>query len=235
VTFQLVSHKSLYEGHDLNISESVQYVPSTANIQHIFNRRRSSPQPNSAMDHPPMDLEASLEQSDDDEEEPQMGLSTTIALLGIVTVVIGVVTSFLLNSIDNLTSNGPIGKGFVGLIISPVAGNIVEYAEHAISSAEDKLDHSMNIAVGSSIQMALFVIPFMVVLGWILGKPLTLLFDPFLSIVLFLTVYAVSRMLQYGTSNWLKGMTLICMYIIVAFTIWYYPVSDPAGVFASCT
>jgi len=144
-------------------------------------------------------------------------------------VVIGVVTSFLLNSIDNLTSNGPIGKGFVGLIISPVAGNIVEYAEHAISSAEDKLDHSMNIAVGSSIQMALFVIPFMVTLGWIMGKPLTLFFDPYQSIALFLSVMTVNYVVQDGKSNWLEGMILMCLYVILAVTFWFYPAASNAN------
>jgi len=175
------------------------------------------------------------EDDEDDEETPRMGLSTTIALLGIVTVILGITTSSLVNSIDGLTSNGRIGKAFVGLIVSPIAGNIVEYAEHAVSSTKNKLYHSMNIAMGSSIQMALFVIPLMVVLGWILGKPLTLLFDPFLSVVLFLTVFTINHLSQDGTSNWLKGMVLMCMYVIVAFTIWYYPAYDPAGILTSCT
>ena len=65
----------------------------------------------------------------------------------------------------------------------------------------------------TSQQIALFVIPFTVVLGWIMGRPLTLLFDPFESIVLFLSVLTVNYVVQDGKSNWLEGMILICLYV----------------------
>lgn len=62
-------------------------------------------------------------------------------------------------------------------------------------AGKDKLDISMGVAVGSSIQIALFVIPLLVVLGWMMGRPLTLLFDPFESIALFLSVLIVKCVL----------------------------------------
>ena len=72
-------------------------------------------------------------------------------------------------------------------------------------------------------QIALFVIPFSVVLSWIMGKPLTMLFDPFESIVLFLSVLVVNYTVADGKSNWLEGMILMCLYLIIAVTFWYYP------------
>lgn len=96
---------------------------------------------------------------------------------------------------------------------------------------KDKLTLSLGVAVGSSIvsviseedfqleinglrsqQIALFVIPFIVTLAWIIGKPLTLLFDPLESIVLFLAVLTVNYTVQDGKSNWLEGMILMCKY-----------------------
>lgn len=68
-------------------------------------------------------------------------------------------------------------------------------------SIKDKLTLSLGVAVGSSIQIALFVIPFIVTLGWILGKPLTLLFDPLESITMFLAVLTVNYAVQDGKSN----------------------------------
>ena len=62
-------------------------------------------------------------------------------------------------------------------------------------------------------QIALFVIPFIVILGWIIGRPITMLFDPFESIVLFFSVLTVNYVVQDGKSNWLEGMILVCLYV----------------------
>lgn len=84
----------------------------------------------------------------------------------------------------------------------------------------DKIDLSMGVAVGSSIQISLFVIPFMVLLGWMMDKPLSLLFDPFESIVLFLSVILVNVTMQDGKSNWLEGWLLMLLYVIVGTVFW---------------
>lgn len=78
-------------------------------------------------------------------------------------------------------------------------------------SVHDKIDLSMAVAVGSSIQISLFLIPFAVTLGWMMDKPLSLLFDEFESIVLFLSVILVNCTLADGKSNWLEGWLLMLM------------------------
>ncbi|KAH8918605.1 hypothetical protein BT69DRAFT_1338025 [Atractiella rhizophila] len=99
----------------------------------------------------------------------------------------------------------------------------------------DKLDLSISVAVGSSIQISLFVIPLLVVLGWIIGKPLSLLFDPFESIVLFLSVLIVGYATQDGKSNWLEGFLLFNVYVIIAVAFWFYPGGETVeAMFNSC-
>jgi len=178
-------------------------------------------------------LEAGLEE-EGEIEELKMGLQTTIVLLIVVTVLVALTAGFLVDSIDGLTSSHKISKWFVGLILLPNVGNAADHVFITMGSVKRISRESLGAAVGSSIQIMLFVFPFIVILGWILGKPLTFLFDPFQSIVLFLSVLTVNRVLQDGTSNWLKGMILICLYAIIAVTFWYYPVSDPAGILSSC-
>ncbi|PCH42265.1 calcium/proton exchanger [Wolfiporia cocos MD-104 SS10] len=156
-------------------------------------------------------------------ENPSLSLWTTIALLAVVTVLVAVTAEWLVDSIDGLTSTGKISKEFVGLILLPIVGNAAEHVTAVTVSVKDKLTLSLGVAVGSSIQIALFVIPFTVVLSWIMAKPLTLLFDPFESIVLFLSVMVVNYTVQDGKSNWLEGMILMCLYVIIAVTFWYYP------------
>jgi len=148
--------------------------------------------------------------------------------------VVAITTVFLVDSIDDLTSTRHISKEFIGLILLPIVGNAAEHIAAVAVSTEDKLTLSINIAVNSSVQIALFVVPFVVTLGWILDKPLTLLFDPFQSIVLFLSVWTVNYVVHDEKSDWLEGMILMCLYAIVSVTFWFYPGSDPAGVLSSC-
>ncbi|KAI0783564.1 Sodium/calcium exchanger protein-domain-containing protein [Abortiporus biennis] len=157
------------------------------------------------------------------EEQPQMSVLLTLVVLVVVTVLVAVTAEFLVDSINGMVAAGGISKEFVGMILLPIVGNAAEHVTAVTVSVKDKLTLSLGVAVGSSIQIALFVIPFIVTLGWIIDKPLTLLFDPFESIVLFLSVMVVNYTVQDGKSNWLEGMILMCLYIILAVVFWYYP------------
>jgi len=252
LVFQLFSHKNLYEDRHTDVQQSIKYDPKVGEkLQRgkgiLLHRKTGVPNPAPAPSPPRQSADmpdaentrrdnGSVEAGPDEEEEeaPQMDLRTTIVLLIAVTVVVAITAEFLVGSIDGLTDTGHISKVFVGLILLPIVGNAAEHATAVTVSVKDKLTLSLGVAVGSSIQIALFVIPFIVTLGWILGKPLTLLFDPFESIVLFLSVLTVNYVVQDGKSNWLEGMILMCLYVIIAVVFWYYPVSDPAGILASC-
>ncbi|KAF8501612.1 calcium/proton exchanger [Russula emetica] len=242
LVFQLFSHKNLYDDHHSDVQQSVAYPSNVAKRLHITERRippaSSSPPPTVGVIDPDQrgarSLEAGLEE-EGETEELKMGMQTTIVLLIVVTVLVAITAEFLVDSIDGLTASGHISKGFVGLILLPIVGNAAEHVTAVTVSVKNKITLSLGVAVGSSIQIALFVIPFTVILGWILGKPLTLLFDPFESIVLFLSVLTVNYVVQDGKSNWLEGMILMCLYAIIAVTFWYYPVTDPAGILSTCT
>jgi Ca2+:H+ antiporter len=94
-------------------------------------------------------------------------------------------------------------------------------------SVKDKLTLSIWVAVGSSIQIALFVIPFIVTLGWIIGKPMTLFFDPFESAALFLSVITVNYVVADGKSNWLEGVVLMILYVIIGTCVFFYAGESP--------
>jgi len=169
--------------------------------------------------------------SEEEIEEAQMNVPVTFGLLVTLTALVAVTAEFLVDSFTGLTDSGHISKEFIGIILLPIVGNAAEHVtEHVnavTSSARDKLTHSLSVAVGSSIQIALFIIPFDITLAWIMGKPLTLLFDPLQSTVLFLSVLTVSYAVRDGKSNWLEGATLICLYSIVCVTFWFYPGVEP--------
>jgi Ca2+:H+ antiporter len=159
-------------------------------------------------------------------EAPELSLYMALFLLAVITVLVAITAEWLVDSVDGLTSKGGISKEFVGLILLPIVGNAAEHVTAVTVSVKDKLNLSLGVAVGSSIQISLFVIPFIVTLGWILGKPMSFLFDPYESVALFLSVLTVNYVVQDGKSNWLEGMILMCLYVILALTFWFYPGSQ---------
>ncbi|KAF8656800.1 hypothetical protein AX16_002352 [Volvariella volvacea WC 439] len=251
--FQLYSHAQLYHDSPPDIVQSIRYARR--------NKKSSGKKQDPQHTGPLIDLagesgtqapsngsestsrhqqentfveEGPTSDAEEEVETPSTSALAAIILLIIVTVLVAVTAEFLVDSIDGLTESGGIGKEFVGIILLPIVGNAAEHVTAVAVSVKNKLMLSLSVAVGSSIQIALFVIPFMVTLGWILGKPLTLLFDPLESITLFLSVLTVNYVVQDGKSNWLEGMILMCLYAILGVTFWYYPGSDPSGLLASC-
>ncbi|KAG1740581.1 calcium/proton exchanger, partial [Suillus lakei] len=244
LVFQLFSHKALYDDANEDMQPTKGYAGEnpfrlhrTRNPRNITDGEMVS-SPSSTHDREaattsfrPADADPDVEPGThptasvetEAPEQPLMSLAVCLWLLVVVTVLVAVTAEFLVDSIDGLTSSGSINKEFVGIILLPIVGNAAEHATAVTVSVKDKLTLSLGVAVGSSIQIALFVIPFIVTLGWIMNKPLTLLFDPLESIVLFLSVLTVNYVVQDGKSNWLEGMILMCLYMILVVTFWYYP------------
>ena len=91
------------------------------------------------------------------------------------------------------------------LFRSPIVGNAAEHVTAIVVALKDKMDLAMGVAVGSSLQIALLVTPFLVILGWIIDQPMTLHFQTFETVVFFLSVLVVTYVIQDGRSNYLEG------------------------------
>jgi Ca2+:H+ antiporter len=85
---------------------------------------------------------------------------------------------------------------------------------------KNKMELTIGICVGSSIQIAAFVIPLLVIVGWVTGHDLTLFFDNFETIVLFVSVLLVNLLIQDGKSNYMEGLMLLALYFVVALSFW---------------
>ncbi|CAK7203459.1 hypothetical protein SEUCBS139899_006193 [Sporothrix eucalyptigena] len=164
---------------------------------------------------------------DDDEdegEEPQLHFFVALGVLAGSTVVIAFCAEFLVDSIDYVTTQGHISKEFLGLILLPIVGNAAEHATAVTVAVKDKMDLAIGVAVGSSMQVALFLIPLLVVIGWGMGlDDMSLSFDIFQVAVLFVSVLLVNYLIGDGKSHWLEGMLLMCLYCIIAVCSWWYP------------
>ncbi|KDE04303.1 Ca2+:H+ antiporter [Microbotryum lychnidis-dioicae p1A1 Lamole] len=157
---------------------------------------------------------------DHEEEEAKMNVTTAVASLCIVTVITSFCADYLVGAIDEFADQYKIPKSFIGLILIPIVGNAAEHVTSVWMAMKGKMEITIGVAIGSSIQIAVGVIPLLVVVGWAIGQNLTLYFETFETIILFISIYLVNCLVQDGKSNWLEGMMLVALYAIIALSFW---------------
>lgn len=147
-------------------------------------------------------------------------------MLLITTGLVALCAEFLVDAIPKMTESSSVSQAFIGLIILPIVGNAAEHVTAVTVAAKNKMDLAIGVAVGSSIQIALFVTPVVVLLGWCMNKAMTLYFNLFETVSLFVTVFVVNFLVLDGRSNYLEGTLLIAAYIIIAVAAFFYPDGD---------
>uniref|UniRef100_A0A6P4A516 Vacuolar cation/proton exchanger n=1 Tax=Ziziphus jujuba TaxID=326968 RepID=A0A6P4A516_ZIZJJ len=164
----------------------------------------------------------------DDDEAPEISKWEAIIWLSILTAWISILSEYLVDAIEGASVKMHVPVAFISVILLPIVGNAAEHAGAVMFAMKDKVDISLGVAIGSSTQISMFGVPFCVVVGWLIGRPMDLNFQLFETASLFITVLVVAFMVQEGTSNYFKGLMLIFCYIIVAAS--YFVHVDPTSV-----
>ncbi|KAI5859060.1 Sodium/calcium exchanger protein-domain-containing protein [Tricharina praecox] len=144
-------------------------------------------------------------------------------VLVLVTVLVAICAEYLVGSIEGIVKTSGISKTFIGLILIPIVGNAAEHVTAIVVAMKDKMDLAIGVAIGSSMQIALLVTPFLVILGWIIGQPMSLYFQTFETVVFFVSTYLTYYVVQDGKSNYLEGAMLLGIYTIIALSFYVYP------------
>lgn len=174
------------------------------------------------------DLFDDAEQQEGEEEtETLLSAWSAGAVLVIITILVALCAEYLVDSIDAIVEKAHISKTFIGLILIPIVGNAAEHVTAVIVAYKNKMDLAIGVAIGSSLQIAIFVTPFLVVLGWAMDRPMTLHFETFETVSFFLASLVVVLLIQDGKSNWLEGLLCLGMYIIIALAFFVLP--DDSG------
>jgi len=163
----------------------------------------------------------------EDEADQLLGPWSAGAVLVVVTLLVAICAEYLVDSIDAIVEEAHISKTFIGLILIPIVGNAAEHVTAVIVAWKNKMDLAIGVAIGSSLQIALFVTPFLVILGWIIDRPMTLHFETFETVAFFLASLVVVLLIQDGKSNYLEGLLCLGMYFIIALAFFVLP--DDAG------
>jgi Ca2+:H+ antiporter len=143
-------------------------------------------------------------------------------MLAIAGAAVGLVSEILVGSISEASESIGISEFFVGIIIVAVVGNAAEHWVAVLVAKKDKMDLAVNIAVGSAAQIALFVVPILVLLSFVLGpNPMPLVFNGFELGGVIIAILIAAYVTQDGESNWFEGIQLLAVYVVLALAFLY--------------
>ncbi|XP_057724441.1 vacuolar cation/proton exchanger 3-like [Arachis stenosperma] len=156
------------------------------------------------------------QEEEDDEEKAVLGFWSSFSWLVIMTLVISVLSEYVVGTIEAASDSWGISVSFISLILLPIVGNAAEHAGAIIFAFKNKLDISLGVAMGSATQISMFVVPLSVIVAWIMGIRMDLDFNLLDTGCLALAILVTAFTLQDGTSHYLKGVVLTLCYIVIA-------------------
>jgi Ca2+:H+ antiporter len=145
------------------------------------------------------------------------------------TLLVALESEMLVDSLEVATSQLGLTALFTGVILVPIVGNAAEHATAVTVAMKDKMDLSVSVAVGSSMQIALFVAPVLVIAGRVFDQPMDLNFNPFELVAVTVSVLIANSISSDGKSNWLEGTLLLAAYTVLGFAFYFHPVIDGMG------
>ncbi|KAL3918281.1 MAG: hypothetical protein SGARI_007509 [Bacillariaceae sp.] len=135
--------------------------------------------------------------------QAQMSFRAGIVWLFIITLGISAMSDILVDTIDGFAQRLHISEVFTSMVIVPFFSNVAEQVSAVLFAYRNEMDLCVGVTVGSAIQVATFVLPGCVIIGWLVDRSMTLFFHAYETICLFLSVIVIAAVLQGGTTNWL--------------------------------
>jgi len=156
------------------------------------------------------------------EEEHPWSIKRAAIYLALSAVAVGVMSEILVGSITEASDDIGLSEFFVGVFVVAIVGNAAEHWVAVLVAAKDKMDLAVNIAIGSSAQIALFVAPLLVLLSFVVGDdPLALVFNGYELGALLFAVLIANLVTQDGESNWFEGVQLVSLYAVLGLVFYY--------------
>ena len=155
-------------------------------------------------------------------EESGWTMRRAVIQLAVAAVLVGVMSEVLVGSVSEASEKIGLSEFFVGVFVVAIVGNAAEHWVAVLAASKDKMDLSVNIAIGSSAQIALFVAPVLVLLSFVVGpNPLALVFNGYEIAALLFAVLIANFTTQEGESNWFEGVQLLALYAVVGLVFFF--------------
>lgn len=157
------------------------------------------------------------------EADEQQSRGKAILILLISTAVVALLSEFLVGTIEDVQRSVGLTEMFVGVIVVAIVGNAAEHSAAILVAMKNKMDLSVGIAVGSSLQIALFVAPVLIFLSYLFGRPMNLEFSLPEVFAVVASVYILFQISGDGETNWIEGIQLLSVYVILGILFFYLP------------
>ena len=163
-----------------------------------------------------------------EEDKAPASVGRAASVLAVATVGIAWMSEIMVGAIEPTTHEFGLSKVFVGVFVVAILGNAAEHATAISAALKNRMDLSLSIAIGSSVQVALFVAPVLVLASLFVGPaPMDLAFSTGLVLIVFLAVLITGQVAGDGRSDWLKGAQLLVVYLVLALTFFFLPSASP--------
>ncbi len=156
-------------------------------------------------------------------EAPAWSVRTSIIMLALATIATVWLSEVLVGEVEAVTTQFGLSEFFIGIILVPIIGNVAEHLVAVQVALKNKMDLSLEIALGSSLQIALFVAPVLVFVALLFGQQLTLVFNQFELVALIAAVLITALVSSDGETNWLEGAQLVAVYLILGVVFFFVP------------
>jgi Ca2+:H+ antiporter len=151
-----------------------------------------------------------------------------LAVLAAATIGIVLMSEVLVGAVEEVTTQFGLSEFFIGIIVIPLVGNVAEHLVAVQVAYKNKMELSLAISLGSSLQIALFVAPVLVFISLLFGDILLLVFNSFELIALLTASIIAAFVVQEGESNWLEGVMLLAVYLILGLAFFFLPITPIA-------
>ena len=155
--------------------------------------------------------------------EPEWSRRTALLVLVGATAGVALMSEFLVGSVESAAASLGLNQVFIGVIVVAIIGNAAEHSTAVLVALKNKMDLAVNIAIGSSLQIALFVTPVLVLAGYLLGHPLDLHFSLMEIVAMVIAITVVALIAMDGETHWMEGVMLLAVYAILGLAFYHLP------------
>ena len=155
---------------------------------------------------------------------PSWSRTRSIIVLLIATGLVALMSETLVGAVEGASHSLGLTEVFVGVILVAIIGNAAEHSTAILVAMKNKMDLALSIAIGSSMQIALFVAPVLIFVSYLFAKPMNLIFTTLEVVAVVVSVAVVALIAQDGESNWMEGVLLLAVYAILGLTFYFLPV-----------
>jgi Ca2+:H+ antiporter len=155
--------------------------------------------------------------------EPTWSRGKALTVLLVATAMVALLSEFLVGTVEAARTRLGVTETFIGIIVVAIVGNAAEHSTAVWMAMKNKMDLSLNIAIGSSLQIALFVAPVLVFVSFLMGRPMDLEFTIPEVVAVIVAVVIVAEISNDGETNWLEGVQLLSVYVILGILFYFLP------------